>query len=191
MARLCADGAALPRRARFAFGKSAFGCLKRCRAGAVRSGQGRGQLRDGRWLRPADSKARRICRFRSQRGRLHCRDPVQAPGCDSDRQTGRRGARLRRLGAQRSRRLRDPAVAGAPRHHQHHVRRRAGVHRFAAGHLERAAAGPACRRGPRTGRARTRRRARASPGARHYGGKEARADPRSRLGAADLRPLRH
>ena len=44
----------------------------------------------------------------------------------------RRGARLCRLGAARSRRLGDPAVAGAPGDHQHHDRRRAGVRRSVA-----------------------------------------------------------
>ena len=48
---------------------------------------------------------------------------------------------LCRIGAARSRRFGDPAVAGAPGDHQHHDGRRAGVRRFVAG-----SAGPVRRR---------------------------------------------
>ena len=57
------------------------------------------------------------------------------------RQTIRRGARLCRIGAARSRRLGDPAVAGATGHRQRHDGRRAHFRRSVAGQLERSAAG--------------------------------------------------
>ena len=98
--------------------------------------------------------------FRSDHRRLDSRDPVQAPGGHSDRQIVRGRARLYRLGAARSRRHGDPAVVGAQGDHQHHDRRRTGVRRFSARHLDRSAAQPSAGSGARTGRARARRRAR-------------------------------
>ena len=132
----------------------------------ARAGQGRGHVRGGRRLCPAGSQARRGCRVRGDHRRLDPRDPVQAPGGYSDRQIVRRGARLCRLGAARSRRLGDPAVVGAQGDHQHHDGRRTGVRRSAARHLEGSASRPSARGGPRTGRARAGRRARVAPAAR-------------------------
>ena len=85
-----------------------------------------------------------------------------------------RGARLCRLGAARSRRLGDPAVAGAQGDRQHHDRGRTGIRRSVARQLERPAAEPSARGGPRTGRARAGRRARLAAAARVAGGKETR-----------------
>ena len=131
-----------------------------------RSGQGRGDVRGGRRLCPAGAQARRGCRFRSDHGRLHYRDPVQASGRYSGRRDRRRGARLCRLGAARSRRLGDPAVAGAPGHHQHHDGGRAGLRRSVARQLDRPAAEPSARSDPRTVRTGARRRARIASAAR-------------------------
>ena len=66
---------------------------------------------------------------------------------------GRVRARLCLLRAPRSRRHRDPPVAGAPGDHQHHVRGRADLRRPAAGQLDRSAAAPADRSGARACRA--------------------------------------
>ncbi len=127
---------------------------------------------------------------RSDDSGVHSRHPLQPPGRHCRRKTGRGRARLCLLGAPRSRRHRDPALAGAQGHGLDHGGRRAGVRRHAARWLERSAAEPAARRGPRTRRTRARRRARASPAARRSRGQEAAADPRARPGAADLRAFR-
>ena len=112
---------------------SAFGQTEPVKGEATFSAVGR--------LCPAGDQARRGCRIPGVDRRLHPRDPLQAPGGYSSRQTVRRSARLCRLGAARPRRLGDPAVAGAQGDHQHHDGGRAGVRRSVARQLERSAAG--------------------------------------------------
>ena len=147
---------AAPRRGADRRGAAVAGRLLSCRsvdarrrsacARAGRSGQGRGDAAGRRRLCPAHHQAGRRCRFAGDGGRPDHRDPLQAPGGNSGRQACRCGAGLCFLRARRSRWRRDPAVAGAQGHHQHHDGGRAGVRRSVARRLERRAAGPAGRK---------------------------------------------
>ncbi len=153
-------------------------------------GEGRGVVLRQRRLCPAAVQARRGRAGRGHHRRFDRHHPLRVPHRHSHGPLGRGRAGLCLLRAPRSRRQRDPIVAGAPRAHQHHGGGRTHLHRFPARQLDRSTAQPADRGGARVGRARPRRGEGAAAAARRGDREEAPADPRARAAATDFRALR-
>ena len=161
------------------------------RAEPGRSGQGRGDVLGRRRLRPAGHQARRGCRFRGDDGRLHRRDPLQAPGGYSGRTSC-----PTRCPIMSRRRARDPDGSAI----RLSLARKVTINTMTAGERVFVDFLPDSWTGPPPGlphevvrelseRARAAERALA-PAARRRRSQEAAAGAGPRLGAADLRALR-